>query len=33
MGYGKRAIKLLRDYYDGKITNLSSDEESYEKGK
>lgn len=25
MGYGKRAIKLLKDYYEGQFTNLNED--------
>lgn len=25
MGYGKRAIKLLRDYYEGQFTNINED--------
>lgn len=25
MGYGKRAIKLLKDYYEGQFTNINED--------
>ncbi len=32
MGYGKRALKLLRDYYEGKITNFEEDLQSSENG-
>lgn len=25
MGYGKRALRLLRDYYEGKFADLNED--------
>jgi N-acetyltransferase 10 len=27
MGYGQRAMNLLRDYYEGKIVNVNEDED------
>lgn len=33
MGYGKRAIKLLRDYYEGQFTNLDEDMDNEDNGK
>ncbi|GAB0097389.1 RNA cytidine acetyltransferase [Sergentomyia squamirostris] len=30
MGYGKRAVKLLKNYYEGKFVSLSEDQEEYD---
>ncbi|XP_059612359.1 RNA cytidine acetyltransferase isoform X2 [Phlebotomus argentipes] len=30
MGYGKRALKLLKNYYEGKFVSLSEDQEEYD---
>lgn len=30
MGYGKRALKLLRNYYEGKFTSLKENDEEYD---
>lgn len=33
MGYGKRALKLLKDYYQGKTTDLQGNDETKENRK
>ena len=32
MGYGKRAIKLLKDYYEGQFTNIDEDMDNQDNG-
>lgn len=33
MGYGKRSLKLLKDYYEGKTTDFQGHEKTDENGK